>query len=315
MSEISPGLLEALIDVKLTTELTIFLLRLTAAAAVFWVMDYFETLPDEVELIWFSSTSIVKTLFLLSRYLMPVHIIFNILGNILMTHSCKFGYLGPMISSFVAIAPCELLLYYQVYAFSQRNKVLGVFLFAQLAAVWCSLIILDITYLQTTSHVPTGLPIITCIPQERHRWIPGALFALCVYSVVALVVVNMGIVLVKYRNFKSALLCSFLSDGMRYLYAAAGLGIASTTLAFTARDSSKWILADLFACRMVIHLRLIGREQMQLSSKWDHEPQHTVVFAPVSSFHTNVDGEAGIPLQKVTRDITRCLTSTTGQDA
>ncbi|TFK23570.1 hypothetical protein FA15DRAFT_461509 [Coprinopsis marcescibilis] len=242
------------------------------ASAVVWWLDYFETLQKEVDLVWGSQTSLVKILFFLSRYSVPIHLGFNSSFSFMMRigkQHCAVAFYGSVVSALFNGTVSEALLYYQVYAFSHKNPILGIYLAVQFAIVWSSVLFVQIMYFRGLTFSAYGMgTIVNCVPQETKGQLMGIAFVISVLSVAVLVVITIVIIMRKYRNFKSALLSSFIRDGMLYLYAIAAMGIISAVLTYAGKDTIKWVMGTpksvaygVLASRMVLHLRHIAHKQ------------------------------------------------------
>ncbi|TFK23569.1 hypothetical protein FA15DRAFT_705354 [Coprinopsis marcescibilis] len=262
-------------------------------------LDYFETLAKEVDYVWSSPNSIVKALFFLSRYTVPLHLMFNASFNFMLQLSvevrftfilpvprkegqrcCRVAYeaitgLQPdfqgIITALINASMSEALLYYQVYAFSHKSKLLGIYLLIQYLAVWSSVITVQVKYLSGLGFRTIRLgEAIHCLPLEADRNLMGASFIISVASLIILVIITFVIIHKKYRNFKSALLTSFIRDGMLYFYALVVMDVISAVLIYAGQDTIKWIMATprtiaygVLTARMVLHLRAIAQKQAQ----------------------------------------------------
>ncbi|KAH6908261.1 hypothetical protein BKA70DRAFT_293379 [Coprinopsis sp. MPI-PUGE-AT-0042] len=236
-----------------------------AGSAALMVADYFQTLDDEIRLVWLSQTSPVKALFLITRYILHIHFAFSFVFNMAPTLSaelCRTMFIMTSLTGVLTGLFSEALFYFQVYAFSQRNKILGTYLMVQYFIAWSAVLCIQVLYFTRIEFSRMDLPSLTCALKETSANLMGITFAISVGSVSILILITLSIMLVKYGNLKNALTRAFVRDGTVFLYGIAMIGVISTVLTFTGQDSIKWVLGapksvvhSLLACRMVLHLR------------------------------------------------------------
>ncbi|KAJ2923952.1 hypothetical protein H1R20_g13143, partial [Candolleomyces eurysporus] len=101
------------------------------AVVALWAVDWLQTLPLEVEVIWPSPWNFVKVLFLLNRYF-PVDVIGAFIYlNVANPNTCMIANSFGGVSSVLGIAMAEAIIFLRLYALSDQGTLFRIWLYLQ----------------------------------------------------------------------------------------------------------------------------------------------------------------------------------------
>lgn len=183
------------VEVLVLTEQTIYTSRYASlAAAAIIVYDHLLTLDNEFELIWKSSWSIPKALFLINRYYSLISVVVNnyaLFGTTLTTSGCLRFYHWQGWTGLIACMIAETILQMRLYALYFLNKkvlclMVGMFILATGCAA--AIMAIALNNLQAQAHL-LPLPGLPCVPTHIPSyfytfWIPILAFEtlLCILA-------------------------------------------------------------------------------------------------------------------------------------
>jgi len=164
------------------------------AASVVIVYDHLLTLDNEFKLIWKSSWSIAKALFIINRYYSLISVVVNnyaLFGTTLTNSGCMRFYHWQGWTGLIACIIAETILQMRLYALYFLNKrilcfMIGTFILTVASSAAVLSIVLN--RLQARANLLHGLP---CVPLEVPKyfyafWIPILIFetVLCVLALI-----------------------------------------------------------------------------------------------------------------------------------
>ncbi|TDL13396.1 hypothetical protein BD410DRAFT_846995 [Rickenella mellea] len=220
----------------------------TIAAVTVLIWDYLITLPDEVALVWPSSWSISKFLFMLNRYLVFIDSIMLVYGAVFLSGEWRYiaelmywiaSGLHKHVSDFSVVVGCmagQCILILRAYAVwgSQFNKlyavIFGTYLCIFAVTLWAAAKYIGGAYCkhhflsknfpaaQLTISSATGVPALgmkgcTLFFKNRLAWVDIALIAV-------IEIVSTGLMIIKaiqhFRVSRSSLMTIIYHDGLLY---------------------------------------------------------------------------------------------------
>ncbi|KAF5334645.1 hypothetical protein D9611_011988 [Ephemerocybe angulata] len=212
------------------------------------VVDYIQTLPDEVRHMWTAPLSIPKLLFIVVRY----SIFFKVFSATVVpgtffadnfsVNGCLQWFRLTAASLFIIITS-EAILFYRVYAISGRGRRILVALVVQfivihaVVAYFLGAHISSVKF--TNSPVPAGT---TCMMISSNGPLLSAVYATLLGSVTIAMLLMAVLLFRKHWGFHSKLLTAFYSDGILYFLCLAVLISANVAVNWVARDAYKDIL-------------------------------------------------------------------------
>lgn len=237
------------------------------------VVDYIQTFPEEVELMWFAPLSIPKVLFFVVRYYVIVDNIFAVLfapGRGTSANECKAAFTRSAISSPLLVVGAEAILFYRVYAFSGRGRWMLIYLLLQFITIHVTSFIFFARYLGSLEFINWPLPKTLCVPFKADLTLLAGVFTALLASVIIAMLIMMFVAYRKHRGLNSTLLQVFYRDGVFYFICLSALASANIAMSFAASNGYKYFLAQIeidahaiLATRMLLHLRNIANRETQ----------------------------------------------------
>ncbi|KAG2012889.1 hypothetical protein CC2G_009842 [Coprinopsis cinerea AmutBmut pab1-1] len=244
-----------------------------------WVFDYFEMLPSEVELVWYSNWSLVKIIYLLARIVNVVHLTCSVVLNNGTRHTverCRIFFGFAMGAGWVeGFLLSDAIIYLQVYAFAQSRWV-GRYLILQFVAGVVVGVTLQTLVIQETKWITSGIRGLHCVPVNLATGLMGALFASSIPLWVSLVIITIWTMMRKYRYCQSVILNALFRDGLVYMYGMAAFCISATIIMYEGTESLKYVigipksaLLNILVSRLVIQLRRAAVEHRRLNQGFE----------------------------------------------
>ncbi|KAF5334611.1 hypothetical protein D9611_011995 [Ephemerocybe angulata] len=239
------------------------------------VVDYIQTLPDEVRHMWTAPLSIPKLLFIVVRY----SIFFKNFSSLVMpgtffadnfsVNGCLHWFRLTAASLFIIITS-EAILFYRVYAFSGRARRMLVALAVQFIVIHAVVAYFVGAYISsvkfTNSQRAAGT---TCMVISSSGHLYSAVFATLLGSVTIAMLLMVAILFRKHWGFDSKLLTAFYSDGISYFVCLAVLISANVAVNWVAQKSYKFILIlfemdahAILSTRMLLHIRKVADKSL-----------------------------------------------------
>lgn len=238
---------------------------LAASGYALTVADFIHTFPDEVRLMWPTPLSVAKVLFFAARYYVLVHCVLASMYHLrtgLSPEECKRSFVQLFVSSGASVLCAEAILFVRVFAFSERNRKVLIYLVIQYIAIHAPSVGILITFLLSVKFAPAAQPDLPCMTASAGYKYIGINFSLALLSVVTIMVIMVYIAHRKYRRLNSNLLKLFYRDGILYFLCLSGLATANIVASFVASASYKFLLLEtqvllhsVLSTRMLLHLR------------------------------------------------------------
>ncbi|KAF6745039.1 hypothetical protein DFP72DRAFT_59761 [Ephemerocybe angulata] len=231
------------------------------------VVDYIQTLPDEVRHMWTAPLSIPKLLFIVVRYSIFLKV-FS--AMVVPANGCLHWFrLTASMSLFIMITS-EAILFYRVYAFSGRGRRMVVALAVQFIVIHAGVAYFVGAYISsvkfTISQLPAGT---TCMLISSSGRLNSAVYATLLGSVTIAMLLMVALLFRKHWGFDSKLLTAFYSDGISYFVCLAVLISANVAVNWVAQESYKYILIlfemdahAILSTRMLLHIRKVADKSL-----------------------------------------------------
>ncbi|KAF6764145.1 hypothetical protein DFP72DRAFT_415049 [Ephemerocybe angulata] len=240
------------------------------------VVDYIQTLPDEVRHMWTAPLSIPKLLFIVVRY----SIFFKVFSAMVVpgtffadnfsVKGCLRWFRLTAAASLFIIITSEAILFYRVYAISGRGRRILVALVVQfivihaVVAYFLGAHISSVKF--TISQLPAGT---TCVMISSNGHLLSAVYATLLGSVTIAMLLMAVLLFRKHWGFHSKLLTAFYSDGILYFLCLAVLISANVAVNWVGRDAYKNILIlyeldahAILSTRMLLHIRKVADKSL-----------------------------------------------------
>ncbi|KAF6765513.1 hypothetical protein DFP72DRAFT_204309 [Ephemerocybe angulata] len=240
------------------------------------VVDYIQTLPDEVRHMWTAPLSIPKLLFIVVRY----SIFFKVFSAMVVpgtffadnfsVNGCFHWFRLTAAASLFIIITSEAILIYRVYAISGRGRRMFVALAAQFIVIHAVVVYFLGAHVSsvkfTISQLPAGT---TCMMISSNGPLLSAVYATLLGSVTIAMLLMAVFLFRKYWGFDSKLLTAFYSDGILYFLCLAVLISANVAVNWVARDAYKNLLIlyeldahAILSTRMLLHIRKVADKSL-----------------------------------------------------
>ncbi|TDL25204.1 hypothetical protein BD410DRAFT_630725 [Rickenella mellea] len=248
----------------------------TIAAVTVLIWDYLITLPDEVALVWPSSWSISKFLFMLNRYLVFI-------DSIMLVYVLMFGDDAKVctntfrILAFISVVGCmagQCILILRAYAVwgSQFNKlyavIFGTYLCIFAVTLWAAAKYIGGAY--STGIPALGMKGCTLFFKNRLAWVDIALIAV-------IEIVSTGLMIIKaiqhFRVSRSSLMTIIYHDGLLYFAFLLAATISNLmVIVFAPVEISEFmvvvqrVLHSVLCSRIILHIRSAYKAQTRYLS-------------------------------------------------
>ncbi|KAG2012891.1 hypothetical protein CC2G_009844 [Coprinopsis cinerea AmutBmut pab1-1] len=235
-----------------------------------WIYDYFLVLSDEIDLVWHSKWTLVKFIYIAARVMNPIFLTVSRYFDLSTDHTSKqcrllFG-LSTSLGFIEGLLLCDAVMYLQVYAFSQCNKWVGIYLMFQWVAAVITGVTLQAILFSTSLWLPLGIPELHCVPIKINLNLLAAIFSSSIPQWGMLVMITLWIMYRKYRQLKSSVLTALLRDGLIYMYGMFAFCIATTIITYEAPPGLRFIIGvpksvflNILVSRLILHLRRAAR--------------------------------------------------------
>ncbi|KAF8154956.1 hypothetical protein B0H34DRAFT_546227 [Crassisporium funariophilum] len=254
-----------------------------------FLYDYLLTLSMEIDLVWTSRWNLMKTLYLVQRYLPFVDTVWLVLhhqlGANLSTSTCTQLYTGSGWGMIVGIASSELILTLRAWAVWRRDRNLGIFLFSLYTLCWAANFVLVYFFIKSIRFGKAP------IPHFSGCFVVGAdqiLFVVWVILMIWDALVLVLIMIPGYQSYRygghSALYDAVYRDGAvyyLYIFVLSTINIVVIKMLPTAyqhlltsyvsptyiirlvmltRDSLERCLHSVLASRILLHIRVHAKQ-------------------------------------------------------
>ncbi|KAH6909285.1 hypothetical protein BKA70DRAFT_231487 [Coprinopsis sp. MPI-PUGE-AT-0042] len=254
------------------------------------MLEWLETLPLEVTLVWSENWSLVKGLFFLNRYGTLLGTLFALFFEIatqrLTFKLCRIGVFTQGLVLLLNLTWSETILFMRVYALSKLDRRFGTFLAIFWAGIFTALIV---NYARTVVVIEfiEGPPGHVCLAKPIKQ---GMYLSLPFFLVLGEQTVVMALcIFFGFRSLWSAhnrLLRTFSRDGTYYFIALSAMSIGNVALilAFPGRFQNylgplQGAVQSALASRLVLHLRTQAKATLLDSFMVSTLPEsHNVTF-------------------------------------
>ncbi|KAG2013177.1 hypothetical protein CC2G_010115 [Coprinopsis cinerea AmutBmut pab1-1] len=259
-----------------------------------WIVDYLETLPLEISIMWTSSTqkfSLVKCLFYTLRYV-PLGFFalsFGLENNIIDEQSCRRRLAIFSLLTVAIVVLAEALLFVRVYAVGGRSKCLKYSLigyFVVSLGIVFGLLIWHILSLTFTVPRP-GREIYSCaLIQSGRGNLVSIAWGIIAANEILMMAMTFFFVFMKHINRRNRILEVFYRNGTFYIIAIVVVSIGNILMAAISPNhlyllsSYQATLHAIFSTRMVLQIREVVHDPLKVI----HETSHVgpLEFAPLS---------------------------------
>lgn len=263
---------------------TLYVNYLGIGGAALVLVDFLQTFPEEVSLMWPAPFGLPKVLFFLLRYSLLAHRVLAGLYGVPTGRSpeeCWNGFVRTGVMSCALIAGAEGILFLRAYAFSGKNKKLMAYLIFQCVAIHTGAAVLITKFLHSTKFGPLPIPTV-CMPLQADSVLLCGAFTMILGSIVIVMLIMVYIALQEHRGCRSALLMIFYRDGIFYFICLSALALANIIVNLVAPEGGlKLLLVQtevdahvILATRMLLHLRgwaAQEEDETLYQSRWETE--------------------------------------------
>ncbi|TFK26969.1 hypothetical protein FA15DRAFT_702381 [Coprinopsis marcescibilis] len=186
---------------------------------IIMLLELFENLPLEVDLIWVSKSSFVKFTYFLTRYVgllyMSISIVYQLEPTI--PEKAFKSLFASLALGAIHVLGAEGLLYFQVLAISTNGRFVKVFLIAQFLALLVFSIVSNTKIFLDTKYIVN--PLLTapiCVPIGFPFIWSGIVFAVLCVNQISLILTTLIVAYRKYTSLRSTLLTVLLKNGFAY---------------------------------------------------------------------------------------------------
>ncbi|KAH6896165.1 hypothetical protein BKA70DRAFT_1269225 [Coprinopsis sp. MPI-PUGE-AT-0042] len=244
-------------------------LSIESAMATFILLEFFQTLPDEVALVWPDKWSLLKGLYMLNRYGALIGTVFSLMFEVGTKNStftlCKAGYYFQGAVLILNLAWSETILFMRVYALSRQNRYVGIFLAVTWTGIFAALVVNFLRGAFIFVFVDHPLPGYACLPtpiaSKLLRTLP---YFLILSEQILVICMCIYFRLGEFAGSKSRLARTFSRDGLYYFFAISLMSIAnvSFSMAFLNKydhylGPPQGVVMSVLATRLVLHLRKV----------------------------------------------------------
>ncbi|KAF9465487.1 hypothetical protein BDZ94DRAFT_1307090 [Collybia nuda] len=221
------------------------------------VYDYFQTLELEVELIWKSTWSIGKVVFLLARYPTFVDvplILYYTLNQGMSYDTCSVVNAATSWSTAVGIGMAEVILLLRTYALWNNNR----------KSIYTPAVIVLTMFLRSVQHGAPPLPIIRgCYPVSGSNILFADFVLIMLYeSTVMALTIWIGIK--RYLHSRSRLVKTLYQDGVSYFVYVIVL-LACPPEYVDLLNTFQRVMHSLLSTRILLHVRDTAQAQTPLT--------------------------------------------------
>ncbi|TFK23506.1 hypothetical protein FA15DRAFT_462683 [Coprinopsis marcescibilis] len=261
------------------------------ASFVVTAVDHFHTFPAEVRLVWPRQWSLVKVLFLFSRYLPWIYgplMINKDVASQLELQECRPHMIASSLTMMTAILLAQAIMFIRVYAICGRGKKLLCWLIFQYIGIHAAAFAFLILFHMSFQYIPSPIPsIMACLPINPDTSKLATVYAILMASETVILIISM-VGFWSYRQNTTRLLSTLRKDGLVFYVLLVCLSIAN--LIFDAKPpkpSMRFMLStpltishSVLSCRFVLHLyKITESETMSRLPESSTDPKSFIQFA------------------------------------
>ncbi|TEB31400.1 hypothetical protein FA13DRAFT_365354 [Coprinellus micaceus] len=229
------------------------------------VAEIWNSLPEEVSLIWRAEWNSIKILFLLVRYFIFVD------SGVVLYYTWSASTLKQCLRSFatgttmmaVGVVVAEVILYLRVFALSGRSQWVGALLAILFVGFHGTTFVFVAKFVRSLQYAPSPVPtIIGCLLVNASSKDISIGFALIAASEIAILAITLWIIFAKYQRSKSRLVTLFSRDGLVYFALLTATSAGNIICNLAAPPGYSYLLVtpqralhSILATRMVLHIR------------------------------------------------------------
>ncbi|KAH6903040.1 hypothetical protein BKA70DRAFT_609153 [Coprinopsis sp. MPI-PUGE-AT-0042] len=235
---------------------------MSTSALVVWVVEYFQTLDQEIAFVWPTPWSTVKGLYILNRYLVVIPICLCIYSQTVELENCYEVFIVASTCMTVSIGISETMLFLRVWALADRSKGIIIFLFTFLSVVLSCSLASHILFFLSMEYAPSPARSITkCVLMASRDRLLTYAFAFVVTE--QAMIMSICIYLGKRRRLgtQSPLIRTFFMDGGIYFVVLTLMSLANLFAAIDTPNGFQFVLA---AHQGVFHSTLTNRMFLNL---------------------------------------------------
>ncbi|KAH6909485.1 hypothetical protein BKA70DRAFT_1425890 [Coprinopsis sp. MPI-PUGE-AT-0042] len=243
------------------------------AALAFLVLDYFQTLPSEVELVWQNRWALIKVLFLLSRYLPFIYGPLTLwvgLQSGATLEACTLSFGASSFLIVISMILAEGIMFVRLYALSGHNKKMLAWIVFQLLAIQSVVITFFSLFVRSVKVIKSPLPSVPgCIPSKFDSHKLMIVFAAIVASQLIMMLISSWIGIQKYKHSNSPILVVFYRDGFFYFLSLTVVTIGNIIFDRIGPPELRFmltlpqgILHSVLSCRLTLHIYDFAKKEL-----------------------------------------------------
>ncbi|KAF6763068.1 hypothetical protein DFP72DRAFT_522318 [Ephemerocybe angulata] len=220
-------------------------------AYTFATLDFVQTFPEEVRLMWGAPFGLPKVLFFAVRYSVLVNDVFCGLAGGFPTEYADKDCLGAwkrsaMTSVFIVVA-AEAILFHRAYAFSGKRTGILVYIVAQFIAIHAAAFILMLKFFESSKFTKWDVSNIRiCLQTQGSVTLLAGVFASFLASITVAMSIMVYAAIYEHREFntRSPLLVTFYRDGIFYFISLAAFASVNIVIIWIAPAGYKFLLTQ-----------------------------------------------------------------------
>lgn len=247
---------------------------LDVATLALLTLEYVQTMPMEIRLVWPARLSYVKVLYFLNRHVVFVSVVAPRLVN---STRCNTMYILSNCGRVATVLISEALLFARVWALSGNEGTLGTCLFIFWLCTGTAAFALITIFAIMTVFILSPFPwIVTCIAvhTDPKYSVPGLVLILVEQIVIMIISLFLGIR--KHARSGSHLGKTLFRDGLMYFVALTILALLNVAVQQTVQTNLRYALNtfhfalhSILCTRMVLHLRQESRARMGFTTYFE----------------------------------------------
>ncbi|TFK25839.1 hypothetical protein FA15DRAFT_323523 [Coprinopsis marcescibilis] len=255
-----------------------------AACLVLWTVDYLETVPLEIQLMWPPKTTLVNALYFALRYLPGIQFLVSILLS-----ASSYGSPIPLcfprsvaIAALTVLGVCasQALLFIRVYALAGCTPVLNVSMASIGAITWSALVALLAKYHVGLQIIEPPIPALACFQSSGQGYLVSIMWGIVLANELVMMTLTLASGWRQHRHSRSPLTGILYRNGSAYFAGIVASSVVNITVGLVAPryvypvGELQHTLHAIFATRMILHIREIAYREFGHGEITDADPGH-----------------------------------------
>ncbi|KAH6906604.1 hypothetical protein BKA70DRAFT_1428690 [Coprinopsis sp. MPI-PUGE-AT-0042] len=253
-------------------------------ALTVFLLEYLQLLEDEKTLVWPLKWNIFKLLFIVNRYLPLVYasmwVAYVSAPAATSVSACEVLFDVASTLLIVGILCADAVLYFRLYALSQKDRLIKLVLMANYVVVSLSCVVCVTLWMRSQTFVasPQLLPLTTCFRYGTTAIWATVVYGALLYNSLFTTTLALWYGVKLYYNLRpvpvSTLTKIIYRDGAIYFVCIATISLANSFISLFAPlqyrlllSSGQGLVHNALATRMILHLRQVAEETLIVDSR------------------------------------------------